>query len=390
MNFNAATRTVTVLVGVICAVTVAGLVLLWPTGESKSELAGNLKMNTVAANVVASERVPCGGPSVDGSEAGGETEQICLSVKAKLSSAGGKTIELRTGGTASDPRLAVGDAIRVSPAGAGTYSFVDYERKQPIMLLAFLFALIVVVFGRWRGFLALIGLAASLLIVLWFIVPAILDGEQPVAVAIIGAFAVMLVTLGLTHGVGLTSRAAALGTATALLLTAALAVIFIGAGNITGFSSEEATILNATGGNLSLSGLVLAGIIIAALGVLDDLTVSQASAVLALRQANPTQGFKQLYRGALGIGRDHVAATVNTLVLAYVGASLPVLLIFSVGGTSASDALNSEAVAEQIIGTLVGSIGLIAAVPITTAIAAMLASKLPADAVIDTHAGHAH
>lgn len=347
-------------------------------------------MRTVAASVVASERVSCGGPGVDVGGSTDGTAPVCLEVTAKLASAPGKRIDLQMGGASSDPRLAVGDEIRVSAAGAGTYSFVDYERKRPITLLAILFTLIVIAFGRWRGFLALIGLVASLMIVLRFIIPAILDGGEPVAVAIIGAFAVMLVTLGLTHGIGLTSRAAALGTAVSLLLTAALAVVFIEAGNITGFSSDEATILNATGGNLSLSGLVLAGIIIAALGVLDDLTVSQASAVLALRQANPNQGFGQLYRGALGIGRDHVAATVNTLVLAYVGASLPVLLIFTVGGTSAGDALNSEAVASQIIGTLVGSIGLIAAVPITTAIAAMLASRLPADAVVATHQGHVH
>lgn len=378
------------MVGVLCAVTVAGLVLLWPTGDSTSELAKNLTLRSVAASVVASERVSCGGPSVEAGQSPNDSSQICLAVTAKLESGRGGTIELQMGGASSDPRLAPGDKIRVAPSGGGTYSFVDYERKQPIVLLALLFALIVVVFGRWRGFLAMIGLAASLAIVLWFIIPAILGGSEPVAVAIVGAFAVMLVTLGLTHGIGLTSRAAALGTATALLLTASLAVLFIEAGNITGFSSDEATILNATGGNLSLSGLVLAGIIIAALGVLDDLTVSQASAVLALRQADPTQGFTGLYRGALGIGRDHVAATVNTLVLAYVGASLPVLLIFTVGGTPVGDALNSEAVAAQIIGTLVGSIGLITAVPITTAIAAMLASRLPIDAVIATHQGHVH
>lgn len=370
--------------------TVVGLVLLWPSGNSKSELAGNLKLRTIAASVLGSERVSCGDPGVDAGQSTNGVAQVCLVVTAKLATARGEQIDLQMGGASSDPRLAVGDQIRVAPAGAGTYSFVDYERKRPIALLAILFALIVIAFGRWRGFLGLIGLAASLMIVMWFIIPAILDGAEPVAVAIVGAFAVMLVTLGLTHGIGLTSRAAALGTAASLLLTAGLAVVFIEAGNITGFSSDEATILNATGGNLSLSGLVLAGIIIAALGVLDDLTVSQASAVLALRQANPNQGFSELYRGALGIGRDHVAATVNTLVLAYVGASLPVLLIFTVGGTSAGDALNSEAVAAQIIGTLVGSIGLIAAVPITTAIAAMLASRLPADAVIAKHQGHVH
>lgn len=387
MDFTTASRTVTILVGALCAMTVIGLVALWPSGDSKSELAGNLSLRSVSASVVATERASCAAPGSIGEEA--PDAPSCLLVEAELDQ-GSDRISIQLSGSSSEPKLAVGDQIRVADTGDGNYSFVDFERKKPLALLAIFFALIVILFGRWRGFLALIGLAASLLIVLAFIVPAILEGKAPIAVALIGSLAVMLVTLGLTHGTGLTSRAAALGTAASLMLTAALALIFISAGNITGFSSDEATILQASGGDLSLSGLVLAGIIIAALGVLDDLTVSQSSAVLALRKADPTQSFKQLYSGAIGIGRDHVAATVNTLVLAYVGASLPVLLIFSVGGTGIGDALNSEAVAEQIIGTLVGSIGLIAAVPTTTAIAALLASKLPEDAEIDVHAGHSH
>ena len=147
--------------------------------------------------------------------------------------------------------------------------------------------------------------------------------------------------------------------------------------------------LQGVAGQLSLEGLVLAGIVIAALGVLDDLTVSQASAVMALRRANPAHGARELYSGAIAIGRDHVAATVNTLVLAYVGASLPVLLVFSVGDIAFADAINREAVAQQVIGTLVGSVGLIAAVPLTTGIAALLAARGSAPAE-DGSGGHAH
>jgi len=199
----------------------------------------------------------------------------------------------------------------------------------------------------------------------------------------------MFATMALAHGVGPKSVAAALGTTAALLLTAGLAILFTELANITGFSSEEATLLQGIAGELSLEGLVLAGIVIAALGVLDDLTISQASSVMALRRANPTHGARDLYRAAIAIGRDHVAATVNTLVLAYVGASLPVLLVFSVGGIPFADAINREAVSQQVIGTLVGSIGLIAAVPLTTAIAAALASRVVPDAADAGH-GHAH
>jgi uncharacterized membrane protein len=235
-----------------------------------------------------------------------------------------------------------------------------------------------------------VGLAASLAVVIFFVVPAILDGRPPLAVALAGGVAVMLVTIALAHGLGAKSIAAALGTAFSLALTVGLALLFTNLTHLTGFSSEEAVLLNATGAGVSFKGLVLAGMVIAALGVLDDVTVSQASTVMALRRAHPGQTLGQLYRGALEVGRDHVAATVNTLVLAYAGASLPILLVFSVGATPFADAVNGEAVAEPIVATLVGSIGLIAAVPITTALAALLATRLPAERLPDAAHGHAH
>jgi uncharacterized membrane protein len=181
-----------------------------------------------------------------------------------------------------------------------------------------------------------------------------------------------------------------LGTTCALLLTALLAGLFIELAAITGLVSEEARLLRgSSGGTLSLSGLVLAGVVIGALGVLDDVTVSQASTVMALRRADPAQGARQLYRAALTVGRDHVGATVNTLVLAYVGAALPVLLIFSTQDVGLGTMLQREAVAEEIVATLVGSIGLIAAMPLTTGLAAALAVRLPAGVLGHGHA-HTH
>jgi uncharacterized membrane protein len=192
-------------------------------------------------------------------------------------------------------------------------------------------------------------------------------------VAVVGSLAVALVTIPLAHGRGPKSLAAVLGTAASLLLTALLASLFTEAAHLTGFSSEEATFLQVSGADLSLEGLLLAGMVIGALGVLDDVTVSQASTVLALRSANPTLRFRQLFGTALRVGRDHVSATVNTLVLAYVGASLPLLLIFSSADLGVGEALSTELVAKEVVATLVGSIGLIAAVPLTTALAAVLA-----------------
>jgi uncharacterized membrane protein len=249
---------------------------------------------------------------------------------------------------------------------------------------------IVVAFGRLRGALSLLGLGFSLALVLLFVVPAILDGKSPLAVAIVGSLAVALITIPLAHGRGPKTLAAVLGTATSLLLTALLALIFTKATHLTGFSNEEAAFLDLAGANVSLEGLVLAGMVIGALGVLDDVTVSQASTVLALRSTNPTLHFRQLFAVAQRVGRDHVSATVNTLVLAYVGAALPILLIFSSSDLAVGDALSTEVVATQVVATLVGSIGLIAAVPLTTALAAVLALGEEPESLAELDLGHAH
>ena len=186
----------------------------------------------------------------------------------------------------------------------------------------------------------------------------------------------MLLTIPLVHGGGAKSLAACLGTAAALLLTLGLADLFTRLAHLSGLTTDEAVYLQTTN-HVSIRGLLLAGMVIGALGVLADTTVTQASTVLALRRANPALGFRALVGHATTVGRDHIAATMNTLVLAYTGAALPILIIFSVGGTSFGAAVNSEAVAEAIVATLVGSIGLIAAVPATTALAALLALHLP-------------
>jgi uncharacterized membrane protein len=379
--------------GLVVAATVVGLVVLWPSDRTVDPPVSLRRANTERAEVRAVSAAPCPAPGQSG----------CRRVTVELES--GPDEGRRATITVFESRdvlpLQPGDAVRVSrnrlPEGAQIggvavepYTFADFERRLPLLWLTLLFAALVLVTGRWQGLRALVGLAASLGIVAGFVVPAILDGQSPEGVALVGALAVMLVTLGLAHGIGVKTLAAALGTAGALLLTLGLASLFTELAHLTGLSSDEAVFLRATAGDVSIQGLFLAGMVIAALGVLDDLTVSQASTVLALRQANPALGFRRLFHGALGVGRDHITATVNTLVLAYVGASLPVLLIFSLAGTSFMDAVNSEAVAEQIVATLVGSIGLIAAVPATTALAALLATRVDRSLLAGGHAGHAH
>lgn len=368
-------RGVLALVACLLVATAGALIALWPQSSSQLRLDTSLRAPTYDAEVVALEPVRCRAPGA----------RDCKQVKAEILSGPdkGRAARFPSGESTADPEFAPGDRVRLTkaevpegvPAGASPYSFADFDRRMPMLWLLLGFTAVVVVFGRLRGMLALIGLGVSVAVIAAFIVPAILEGTSPLAVAIVGSLAVMFATMALAHGIGPKSVAAALGTSVALLLTAGLAVVSIELANISGFSSEEATLLQGVAGELSLEGLVLAGIVIAALGVLDDLTVSQASAVMALRRANPTHSAADLYRGAVAIGRDHVAATVNTLVLAYVGASLPVLLVFSVGDVAFADAINREAVAQQVIGTLVGSVGLIVAVPLTTGIAAVLAAR---------------
>jgi uncharacterized membrane protein len=295
-------------------------------------------------------------------------------------------------------RISPGDVVRVYrtpvppgatlPPNVDRYAFYDFERKKPLLWLTVLFVGIVLLAGRLQGIRSLLGLGASLAMLIFYIVPAILDGQPAQQVALYGAFGVMLLTIPLAHGANLKAVAACLGTAAALILTLTLADVFSRAAHLSGVSSDEAIYLQATSG-VSLHGLLLAGMVIGALGVLGDTTVTQASTVIALRAANPTLGFRGLVAHATSVGRDHIAATVNTLVLAYAGASLPILLIFNVAGTSFGDAVNGEAVAEEVVATLVGSIGLIAAVPITTALAAVLALGL-GGRQLAAEAEHAH
>ena len=371
--------------------TVAGLILLWP-GHVDSQVAQGVAVESESATVHKVEEGLCVGFS----------GQQCLLATATIESGPekGKRIKLQLDAGGFDPDVDPGDKIRVakapepppgSEAVAGTgYTLQDFERREPMLILAGLFVLVVLAFARWRGALSLVGLAISLVIVLLFVVPAILDGKSALLVAVVGSMAVVLTTIPLAHGIGAKSLAALLGSAASLILTALLAVVFTNLAHLTGFSSEEAIFLQIGNADVSLQGLLLAGMVIGALGVLDDVTISQASTVLALRRANPALPFRRLFGLALDVGRDHVSATVNTLVLAYVGAALPILLIFSAADLGVADATNLEVVAKEIVATLVGSIGLICAVPVTTALAALLAVREDPGSLEDYGHAHAH
>jgi uncharacterized membrane protein len=281
------------------------------------------------------------------------------------------------------PDLEPGDQVRMARFDAGgqsepVWSIVDFERSNALWLVAAIFVVAVVGIGRWHGLRALLGLGVSLLVVIAFVVPAILSGRSPSAVALVGALVVMLVTLYLGHGVNEKTTAAVIGTTAALVITASLGLFFIEQAGLTGFTSEDARSIQLfLVPGIDLSGLVLAGLIIAALGVLDDVTISQASTVFALHDTDRTLPWRDLFGRAMTVGRDHIASTVNTLFLAYAGASLTLLILFSTSGATVGEIVNSERFAEELVKTLVGSVGLIAAVPLTTALAATVAVRRP-------------
>jgi uncharacterized membrane protein len=396
---TSAGRAAAALSALLVVGTAIGLLVLWPTGEHRTQQAIGIG-DVVRADVV----------GVSGDDCTGWAGPGCRLFEIELRSGpgAGRRSYLTLPNDRFAPRVEEGDHIRVArnvPSGLDPalvdrlpvddpsqqpFAFVDFERSSALFALLLVFAALVAFLGGWHGVRALVGLAISLGIVVEFVAPAILDGQPPLAVALVGSLAVMVVTIGLSHGAGLKSLAAMLGTATALGLIACLALFAVRRTEITGFSGEESTLLFSGSSGLSLQGLVVAGIVIGALGVLDDVTVSQASTVLALRRANAALGFRRLFAEAIAVGRDHLGATVNTLVLAYAGAALPVLLIFNSQATPFGDAVNREPVAEQIVAGLVGSIGLFAAVPLTTAIAALLATRMPAAAVPDDVHAHVH
>ncbi len=357
---------------------VIGMVVLWPSAEPHGiDPALGAPDDLVRARVVAVDRGPCAGtdpalgiicavPTVEVLEGPDEGRRVVLQERSETG------VETRL-----EPGMGVVLGMSLGAPEDFRYYFADLERRQPLLVLFVLFSGAVIVLARWMGLRALVGTGLSLVALAVFVLPAILDGRSPVAVALVGAAVIAVVTLYFAHGLNVRTTTALLGTFGSLALTGALAAVFVGATRLTGLAAEEAAILQISAAQVSLSGLLLAGIIVGTLGVLDDVTVTQVSAVSELRRANPSYGFAELYRAGVSIGQHHIAATVNTLVLAYAGASLPLLLLFTQADQGFLDVVNSEVVAVEVVRTLVGSIGLVASVPITTALAALVLSREP-------------
>lgn len=278
------------------------------------------------------------------------------------------------------PRYGVGDEVVVNVStdpGAQDISVGDLYRIPALGLLLALFAVAVTVVGGWRGVRSLIALAFTLAVIVKIVVPLILAGRDPAWVAIVAATGVTIVTFLLTEGARRSTVAAAIGTFAALALVGVLAVVFDELARFTTQrGSEDVTYLQAVGlTDIDVGGLILAAIIFGALGILDDVTVTQAATVSELHDADPLLGRVGLLKRSMNVGRSHIAATVNTLVLAYVGASLPLIVLFAAGRQDPLLLASSEVVAVEVVRAIVGSIGIVAAVPITTFIAVALVDR---------------
>ncbi len=276
------------------------------------------------------------------------------------------------------PEYSVGDKVQVTHTinvdGEDIFFVVDYVRQGPLLWLALLFAVIVIVVGRLKGLRALLVLVLTFLVILGFIIPRILDGWPPLLVSIIGAVAILVVAIYFTEGFKRSSTIAVSGILISLIITGLLSLWFTSLTKLTGFASDEAIYLISLGvGDLNVQGLLLAGIIIGALGVLDDVAISQTVLVREFKASNPDLSTGQVFKKAMRVGVSHMSSMVNTLFLAYAGAALPLLILFSINQppfTTLGDVINNEQIATEIVRTLTGSIGLVLAVPITTWLAA--------------------
>jgi len=371
------------LLVLICAavVTLVSMALLWPGGAAAGSDDPGQEGTRLSGDIVSVDPATCPALPPEFVEPAGSPARVCGSVAIRLTD-GQKPGQVVSADIPTGPGAPVvepGDQVVLlytpDTFSGVQYQIIDHQRGQQMWLLVIAAALAIIAFGRWRGLAALAGLAVTFAILLMFVVPAILDGRPALLVAVVGSAAIMLLVLYLTHGFNVPTSVAVLGTLSSLVLTGLLAAATTTAFHLTGVASEEASFLTLTYQSVNMQGLLLAGILIGSLGVLDDVAVTQAVTVSELAAANPALTGRQLYRAAARVGRSHIASVVNTIVLAYAGASLPLLLLIAGAHAPLGQMLTGQLLAEEIVRSVVGTMGLLAAVPITTALAALAARR---------------
>ncbi|HET8960654.1 YibE/F family protein [Nocardioides sp.] len=364
-------RIAVAVVAPIAAITLAAMIWLWPAdGITVPEQSGSA--DQVSGQVTAIDQQPCPEDLPDDVNGCGTAQ-----VRVTAGTDEGREVTTPLPNGPGAPKIAEGDEVvliqTTSPDG-DAYAIVDHQRGNELWILVAAFVLALVAFGRWRGVTALAGLAATFALLLFFVVPAILAGEPPLLVAIVGSAAIALTVLYLTHGFALSTTVAVIATLVSLALTGVLSAVAVSALHLSGITDDITTSLGTTH-PVNMEGLLLAGIVIGSLGVLDDVTVTQATTVTELARANPAYGVGQLYRAGSRVGRSHIASVVNTIILAYAGSSLPLLILIVANNDSLGGVVTDQIIAQEIVRSVVATLGLIAAVPVTTGLAALTFRK---------------
>ncbi|MGA8986695.1 YibE/F family protein [Aeromicrobium sp.] len=366
------------IVGVVAVAVGIGVFIFWPSSDEIPQDQNPYNapgVSIIHATVTSSKPLECGSGG-EGPDGLPEVAGKCATVDL-VSSRGKGTLILdaaraKTGVNAGD-KIQV---VRIARDGQEpSYEFYDFQRGTPLVMLSLIFAVLVVAVARWRGLLAIVGIAVTLLVLTKFMLPAFLAGEDPLPVAIVGSTGIMLVVLYLAHGVSIRTTAALFGTLGGLAITAAFGAYATGWSNLTGVGSEDDQVLAAVAPLVDLHGVVAAAMVVAGLGVLNDVTVTQASAVWELRSAKPDASATEIFTSAMRIGRDHIASSVYTLVFAYAGSAMTILLLIVAYQQSLLQIATTEQIAQEVVRTLVGAVGLVLAVPITTLIAVALAPE---------------
>ncbi|WP_139983854.1 YibE/F family protein [Nocardioides litoris] len=364
-----------VLVGSLVAVLVAvlaGVALLWPDGDRVDELAEQVQFAAPGVTFPQAEVTALGEPCPAGTAAAGCGQ---LEVRVTQGEDAGQTLAVGVPPDVLASDLAVGDTVKLirTPAGDGraetTLNYFGIVREAPLGVMLAVFVVVVLAVARFRGLMALLGLGFASAVLAFFLLPALLAGEPPVLVAAVGAVAIMYVVLYTTHGFSLRTSAALAGTIAGIGVTALIGSLAVGATRVTGVADEGSRQLSTFAPDLSFSNLFAAAVIVAGLGVLNDVTITQASAVWELRAASPEMSRVTVFASGMRIGRDHIASTIYTIVFAYAGTALTVLLVLRLYQLPGSDLLATEEITQEVVRTLATSIGLVLAVPLTTLIA---------------------
>jgi uncharacterized membrane protein len=347
--------------------TVIGVVLLWPNSAEVDKVTSQVEFaapGVTFPNAVVDEVHQSGTLDVTVQEGTGKGDHASVQVSPQVIDSG----------------LQPGDEVKLqrSPAQGGAeaqYGYFGTVRSIPLLVMTLVFVVLVLLVARWRGFFALLGLAFSGLVIWKFMLPALLTGATGLAVGLAGSALIMFVVLYATHGISMRTSAALAGTLAGILVTAGLGVAATGATRATGIPDESAGILQSLVGDLSFQGLFACAIVVAGLGVLNDVTITQASSVWEIRGAAPAMSRAHVFASGMRIGRDHIASTIYTIVFAYAGTAIAVLLILQLYGLPVADLLTTEEITEEIVRTLASSIGLVLAVPLTTGIAALVVPR---------------